>query len=145
MRKLHGDYAAGLQQNFHSSDKAIQVRDLGKYVIAEQEICFYTLRRKFLGALSIEKLHESWHVFLCSDGGYVGCRFNSQNGYACQHEILQKVAVIAGELHHLVFRAERKTLDHFFCVRLCMRKPAFRIRGEIGVLAKNRLGAYVLP
>src|SRR5580700_11615378 len=145
MRKLHGDYAAGLQQNLHSSYKAIQVRDLGKYVIAKQEICFYALRRKFLGALSIEKLHKSWHAFLYSDGSYVGCRFNSQNRHACQHKILQKVAVIAGELNHLAFRAERKTLDHFSCVRLCMRKPTFRIRGEIGVLTKNRLGAHVLP
>src|SRR5580704_1345421 len=145
MRKLHGDDTVGFQQNLHSSNEVIEIRDLGKDVIAEQEICFCVLCGKFPGALSIEKLHESWHAFLDCDGGYVGCWLNSQNGYPGQHKILQKVTVIARKLNHLTFRAERKTLDHFFCVRLRVRKPALRIRGEISVLTKNRLGAHVFP
>src|ERR1700722_1535759 len=143
MRKLHSDYAAGFQQNLHSSNKTVQIRDLGQDVIAQQEICFYVARRKFLGALSIEKLHESWHAFLDSNGGYIGCWFNPQNGYPSSHKILQKVTVIARELNHLTLRAERETVDHFFCVILRVRKPTFRIRREIGVLAKNRLHTHV--
>src|SRR5580700_10232709 len=131
MWKLHGDYAVGFQQNLHSSNEVIKIRDLGKDVIAEQKICFCALRRKFLGALSIEKLHESWHSFLDSYGGYVGCWFNSQNGYPRQHKILQKITVIAGKFNHLTLRSERKTLGHFFRVHLSVRKPAFRIRRVI--------------
>ncbi len=44
--------------------------------------------------------------------GYVDRRLNPQHGDALFHEILQQVAVVAGQFHHQAVVVEREALDH---------------------------------
>src|SRR5260370_14926671 len=38
MRELHGDFAMRFQQDLHSRDKIVQIEDLRKYAVAEEQI-----------------------------------------------------------------------------------------------------------
>ena len=53
------------------------------------------------------------------------------------HEILEQIAVIAGQFHHQAVVAQLEALDHQLGVGLGMGQPTVGIGGEIGVLGED--------
>ena len=57
------------------------------------------------------------------------------------HEVLQQIAVVAGDLDHQRFGAEAEPLDHRLGVAAGMLHPARRVGGEIGVVSSKMASA----
>ena len=66
-----------------------------------------------------------------------------EDGDAFGDEVLEQVAVVAGELDDLVLWAEIESLDHSLGVDAAVLDPAIRVRGEVRVVAEDVLGADV--
>ena len=55
------------------------------------------------------------------------------------HDVLQQVAVVARELHHETARVKPESLDRHLDVVAGVRDPRIGVRGEIRVLAEDRV------
>jgi hypothetical protein len=76
--------------------------------------------------------------------GDVARRLDAEHRHAAALEVLQQVAVVAGDLDHLVALAEVEALGHVFDVGLGVAQPGVRIRREIGVVAEDLFRARCL-
>src|SRR6266403_963763 len=95
MRKLHGNDASWFEQDFHSSNKIIEVRHLCEDVVAKEQ-----------------------SSFLAGGRG-----FDSQYRYLLLDKVLQQVAIVARHFYDETLRANGETLHHLIGVLAGMRKP----------------------
>ena len=58
--------------------------------------------------------------------------------------MLEQVAVVAGQLHHLAVRAEPEALDHRLHVVARVSHPGVRVGREVGVLGEDLLRRHEL-
>src|SRR5258708_25580395 len=94
--KLHGDDAGGFQENSHSSDKIVNVRNVGQYVIAKKQVGLLAFGHKFTRGVTIEELHERRNALLSGHFSHVSGRLDAKNRNLLLDEILKQIAVIAG-------------------------------------------------
>ena len=71
----------------------------------------------------------------------VGGRLDAERRDPSLHDVLQQVAVVARELHHETARVEPESLDRHLDVIAGVRDPRIGVRGEIRVLAEDRLSS----
>ena len=67
--------------------------------------------------------------------GDVGRRLDAERRDAALDDVLQQVAVVAGDLDHEGVSAEAEALDRRLDVPPGVRDPGVRVGGEVGVLA----------
>ena len=75
---------------------------------------------------------------------HVGGRLDAQHRDAPLHEVLEEVAVVAGQLDHQAVRSEAEALGGHPHVRLGVPQPAVGVRGEVRVVAEDDLGLLEL-
>src|SRR5262245_39185159 len=98
MRELHGNDALRLEQDLHSLYEVIEVRNLGEYVVAEQEVGLLTVGLHLFSGVLAEELDQGGNAF--SNGGlsHIGCGFDAEDGDASGDKVLKQVAVVASQL-----------------------------------------------
>ena len=101
------------------------------------------LGRQFAGGVLPKELDDGGDALPDGDLGHVRRRLDAQARDAPGHEVLEQVSVVACELDHLVLRAETKPLDHLLGVDPAVLDPAIGVRGKVGVVAEDVLGAHV--
>ena len=94
----------GLEQDrLIPADEIIQIGNVRQDVVADQQIrltnslairCAPSRHRRIAPSVGIP--------FPIATFGDVRRRLDPQNGHACLHEVLEQIAVIAGDFHHLV-------------------------------------------
>ena len=145
VRKLERDDAAGLQRDLQAADEIVDVGDVGHDVIAKQQVGGLAVGDKFLRRLHAEKFHDARNLFLLPrDFRDVGGRFDAEHGDALRLEVLEQIAVIAGDFDDLAFGVEAESLDHHVAVAPRMFDPARRETGEIEIVAEDRVGGFKL-
>ena len=95
------------------------------------------------GGLTPEERHASGNAFALRDGRHIRGGLDSKRRNPTCDEVLEQIPVVAGQLDHLVIDPEAPPRDHLLGVGARVRDPAVRIRREIGVVGKNRLGLHV--
>ncbi len=134
--ELHGHHAAGLQQQLHAPDEIVQVRHVGQDVVSKQQIRLAVALCDFTRRLAAEKLHFAADALLPCDCGNVGRRFDAQHRHVARDEVLQEVAVVAGDLDDEAAVADFETAAHSLGIPACMVDPGIRVGGEIGVFGE---------
>src|SRR5260221_9122542 len=134
MGEFHRDHAARFEQDLHPCDEVVQVRHMGKHVIAQQKVRLTSFGGKFLCRIHSEKLHQRIDTFLARSLGYVGGRLHAQDRNLLLHEILQKVAVVAGYFDYEARWVETKPPDHLVHILLRVFEPGIRKRRKICIL-----------
>ena len=123
MRKLHGNDASWFEQDFHSSNKIIEVRHLREDVVAEEQISSLAGGREFACCFRAKELDESRNAFLNRDSSDVCRGFDSQYRYLLLDKVLQQVAIVARHFYDEALLANGETLHHLIGVLVGMRKP----------------------
>ena len=137
MRKLHCDHAPRRKQHFDAADEVVDVGNVRQHVVAEEDICTSMLGSDFGRGLAPEESHDGRNTLVDRAPGHVRRRFDAQHRHTAGDEMLQQVAIVAGDLHHLAGCAEREALDHHFSVASRMFDPARGIGRKVRVLGEN--------
>ena len=97
MRKLQRDDAFRLQQDLHAGDEIVQVRHLGEHIVAHDQVGLLALRHEAARQLDAEELGDAGNALGDRDLGDIGGRLDAEHRHAERQEMLQQIAVIAGE------------------------------------------------
>ena len=115
VRTLENDATAGAQEAREPGDEVIGGRRVGEDVVAENEIGLTIFGGETGGEVCAEEFDERFDAFLASDFSDVGGGFDAETGHAEADEILQQIAVIAGDLDDAAGRAEGEFLHVALC------------------------------
>jgi hypothetical protein len=114
---------------------------VGEDVAPEEEVGGLAVGHEFIRGLHTEEFHDAGNLLLLpGDLGDVGRRLDAEDWDALGLEVLEEVAVVAGDLDHEARRIEAEACDHHFAVTARMFDPARRKAGEVGVVAENGVG-----
>ena len=128
MGELHRDNAVILQRAFQSLYEIVDLRNMGKDIVADDQIGLYALPdQSLLCKIGAEEIDDGVDSFLDGDRGGVGSGVDPQNRYIPFLEILQQVAVIGSDLDDLSVFIVPEALDHHIHIGFRMRQPACRI------------------
>jgi hypothetical protein len=98
-----------------------------------------------LGRRPPEELdHGRDAALLLGDLGDVGRGLDPEHRHPALGEVLEQVAVVRGELHHLRSLAEAEARDGHLGVAAAVLEPAGRERREVRVVGEDRVGRLEL-
>ena len=143
MRKLQRENSRGLQENPQAFHEIVEIGNLGKNVVAKNQVGAATFRNEFFRHLRAEEPHERGHAFIDGNLSDIGRRLNAKHRYLPADEILEQVTIVAGDFHDKALAIEAKSLGHFVAVAFAMLQPGIRIGGKIRVVGKNIFGPLV--
>ena len=112
----------GRQHRCHAGDEVVEVGDVGEDVVGDQQVGAAALGHEPGGELAAEELDDGLDAPLPGDLGDVGGGLDAERRDAALDEVLEQVAVVAGELDHQAVRAEPEALDR--------RSPRSRARAR---------------
>src|SRR5262249_16963020 len=112
MRKLHRDDAARSQQTAHPGDEIVDVGNVREDVVAEQKVRLAVVRGDRDRTLDAEEPNDGRYAFGDGDLRHVRRRLNAEARYRRLDEVLEQVAIVARDLHHLRLRAELEASNH---------------------------------
>ncbi len=136
--ELHRDHAARLEQDRHAADEVVEVRHVGQHVVAQQQVGPDAVGDHLGRRRPAEELDPAGHAPLLQRHlGHVRGRLHAQHGHAAGLEVLQQVAVVGRDLHHLRLGAEPEPVDHRPDVPLGVPEPAVAEAAEVGVLGED--------
>ena len=98
VRKLQRRHSLRLQNGPDAAHEIVEVRHLRQDVIADHQVSLLCLAHHFLGGLAAEKPDQRWHALFNRHPCHVGGGFNSQRWDSLPDEVLQQIAVVAGQL-----------------------------------------------
>ena len=102
---------SGFEQARHAGDEVVEVGHLGQHVVADDEIGRAGPRRRSaLGERDAEELDPGRDALGERDLGHVGGRLDAEHGHAERQEVLQQIAVVAGQLDDQAVRPEPEPL-----------------------------------
>ena len=134
MRELQRDHALGFQRRCDCTGEIVDVRDMGIDVVAKDQIGGFSFCCKSFNQSHAEEILDDLDPLgPCRIGG--GSRgFHPEAGHARRFHVLQKVAIVGGQLDHETVRAKIQTLHDHVSVAFRMGHPARGSGGEIGVI-----------
>src|SRR6266536_2734141 len=98
VRELDGGDAAGREQDPHPGHEVVEVGDLGQDVVGDQQVGAPASGHQAPGQVDPEELGEGGHALGGRGRGDVARRFDAQHGDAAPLQVLEQVAVVAGQL-----------------------------------------------
>ncbi len=143
MRELQGYYALRLQENLHSPDKIIEIGHLGEHVITDKQIRAQPFLRQPARGLFAKEFDDRGDALSDGNLGDVCCRLDAGGRNPRSHEMLEEVAVVAGQFDNMLPRPKAIPLDHFLCIDPSVLNPTVRIRREVGIITENMRGANI--
>ena len=141
--ELDRDHPAGGEQQLDAGHEVVQVGHLGEHVVGRDQVGPAALGGQLAGQLDAEEPGQGGHAPLLGGRGHVHRRLDAQHRHPHGHEVLQQVAVVAGQLHDQAARAEPEPVGGDLGVALGVPDPGVGVGGEVGVLGEDRLGGDV--
>src|SRR5688572_33502091 len=111
MRKFQGDHALALKQDLQPFDKIIECRNVCENIVTDNQIGTDALVHQPASHAFAEELYLCRDVIFDCGLCDIGRRLDSEDGDSFCDEMLQKIAVIAGELDHRMLTTELKPID----------------------------------
>ena len=127
VRKLHGNDAVIGKENFEAADEIVQRRNMSENVIAENEIGLAGFRHQLVRRLRRKKRHPGVDTLGLRCTRDIARWFDSKNRNALLDEILQKIAVIAGDLDDKTLCIQTESSRHKLGVAARVIEPAVRV------------------
>ena len=112
----------GREQTLHPGDEVVQVRHVGEHIVPEQQVGLAVLARDLRCGSRAEERTSRRHALLDRRLGDVGGRLDAETGIPARDEVLKQVAVVAGDLHHLL-RGQGRTAAIIDLRRIVARAP----------------------
>src|SRR5262249_24553518 len=106
VRKFDRADAPRLQDDGQAFDKGIEVRNLGKNVIANNQVGLDTLLDQFSRYLDSKKTYHCRNPALSSGRGHVRRGVDAEDRNALAHKELQEVSIVAADFNHPARRPE---------------------------------------
>ena len=144
VRELQRDHAFGLQKLRHPGREVVEIGYLRQHIVADDQVGALALGGQLRCELAPEEVDQRRDALVDGDLGDIGGRLDADHGHLQRREVLQQVAVVAGELHREALRPEAQPLRDRLAVALGVCDPAGRIGGEVGVFPEDMLRAHVL-
>ena len=144
VRELDRDHALRSQDPLHARGEVVQVRHVGEDVVRDEQVGLAALVRQARRELTAEEIDDGLDPPLAGDRRDVGRGLDPERGDAALDQMLEQVAVVARQLHHLAVRPEPEALDHRVHVVARVCDPGVRIRREVGVLREDLLRRHEL-
>ena len=147
VRELERDHALRLEQARHAADEVVEVGHLREDVVGDDQVGRAGPRPTMpLGAAPRRRTRRgSARPSAARPRATLAAGSMPSTGTPQRQEVLQQVAVVAGELdHEAVRRRARAGRVIISAVAPGVLDPAGRVGREVGVLAEDRLRAHVL-
>src|SRR5205085_11126259 len=126
-------------------DEVVEVRDMREHVVPDQEVGAPARRGEPRRGLAAEELDFRRNPPLARDLGDVRGRLDPEHRDPALDEVLEEVAVVAGDLDHVRALAEFEAGGRHLRVPPAVLEPAARIGREVGVVGEDRLRRLELP
>src|SRR6266849_2768602 len=110
MGKLHSDDAARIQQNLHSCDKVIDVRNMSKHVVAEQEVGLLAFGRQFASGITVKEFYKSGHALFNRPFNNICSMLNAQERNLYLNQILKQIAIVDSNFDNETLLCYRESL-----------------------------------
>ena len=133
---------ARLQQDRETADEIVDIGHMRQDVVRHQQVGRDALLAQPRRGFHTEKGDLGRDALFDRRRGDVGRRLHAEHADAAPLEILQQVAVVAGDLHDHRIGAKVETLRHRLGIRFGVAKPALREGAEIDVVAEDALRAF---
>ena len=133
MGKLHGDQAVGLQRRFQPADKIVQVGVMGQNIVSDDQIGLLPFIPHLQGIGMVKKCDFRGDVLFPGRMRGIRRRLDPEHGNVVLFEILQKIAVVAGNLYDKLILIQPKAFDHHIDIALTMLEPTVGKGGKIGI------------
>ena len=144
MGELDGDDTTRLQEKLQGSDEIVEVAHLGENVGTAQEIGPRSGGGQLARDLGAEHRRHSGNASIDGHPRDVSRRLDAEHRDPLRDEVLQEVTVIAADFDDLAPGVEPQACHHPLRVGLGVPQPAVGVRREIGIVAEDVLGSYVL-
>ena len=127
MRELQGDHAVGLQQEFEPAHEIVQLGHVGQDIVPHDEVGLQTFGAQATRRVCSEEFDARRDALLDGGLGHICGGFDAQHRDAFGDEILQQVAVIAGDFYDLTLRVQSETLDRHLDIELSVAQPGIGV------------------
>src|SRR5580700_6789968 len=97
VRELESENSSRLEEQLHSRNEVAEIGNLGKNIIADQQVRLLSLTREFRSQLFAKELYKCRDLLFLSNLRNISGRLNTQDRNVVLHEILQEIAIIAGK------------------------------------------------
>ena len=108
--------------------KIIELRHVREHIVGDDEVRLAALRCQFRGDLLAEKLDQRRHADFFSSRRHRIGRIDPEHRNAHAQEILEQVAIVAGQFNHQARAPQRETLARHVAIRFGVREPIIRVR-----------------
>ena len=144
VRHLDRHHAVVGQQDLEAGDEVVEVRHVRHHVVGGDQVGALALVDEIASRLAAEESDERVDPEILRDLGDVGGGLDAERRDAALDDVLQQVAVVAGDLHHEAVPVEAEALDRHLDVAARVLDPGVRVRGEVGVLREDVLAGHEL-
>ena len=144
VRHLDRDGPLGLEQDAEALGEVAEARHVREHVVGGDQIGRDAPGPQRPRRVRPEEGDLGGHALLDGDLGDVLGRLDAEDRYAVGLEVLQEIAVVAGNLHHLGRRGQPEPRHHAVGVLPAVLQPGVGERREVGVVAEDVLGALEL-
>ena len=144
VRHLDRDGPLGLEQDAEALGEVAEARHVREHVVGGDQIGRDAPGPQRPRRVRAEEGDLGGHALLDGDLGDVLGRLDAEDRYAVGLEVLQEIAVVAGNLHHLGRRGQPEPRHHAVGVLPAVLQPGVGERREVGVVAEDVLGAFEL-
>jgi hypothetical protein len=145
MRELHGYDAALCEKAPHAIDEIPDIGNVSQYIVANNQVGAAFLLAHALGRRNTEECYFGLNPLSLSSRGRIRSRLDAKHGNAGVCEVLQKVAVVAGEFDDKTRLVDAVIGLHVLAVASRMLDPAIRVRRKVRVLiGEDLVGCNVL-
>ena len=127
-----------------SAHEVVDGRHMGQDVVADQQVGGQALPDEIAGERLAEELDVGWNPARRRRGGHIGGRLDPEAPDPALDEILEQVAVVAGNLDDLAGAVQVQPRHDRRDVVSRVGQPRVGVRREVGVVAEDlfRRGAY---
>jgi hypothetical protein len=134
MRKLQRDHAVIGEQDFQARRKIVDVRQMGKHVVACENVGANALAAQCRRSLNTKETDAGGNtaLFLCHRRD-VRCRVDAQHRNTAFLEVLEQITVVASNLDDARIGVQAEALDHHAGIGFGVTQPGLGIRREVGV------------
>ncbi len=117
---------------------------MGQHIVAKQKVGLLAHGEHLPRCFDSKKTDQRRHSF--PDGVWrdIGGGVDPQHRDRFLHEILQQVAIIAGQLDHQVIRPQFKSLGDHVHVLARVTQPRVGVGGEVSVFRINVVGRHII-
>ena len=123
MGKFHRQHAVGLEEHVHCGYKVVNVRHMGEYIDAAQQICPVAVFKQSCSQFCGKKVGDGGDSLGLRNSGRPCAGVNTQAGNAQFHRMLQQVTIVRAYFNNQRLVVEVKAFGCILNVAFGMGDP----------------------